>query len=168
MFSLTRRSFLFLAALLLPARAALSQGVSLDAFVDLSERLLSRTTLDREIAQIYLNAINADPEFRLAARFWNGSFRFSMEPEAAYVFRVRDGELVHVNREPTPFDAWDFEIAGPAEGWRQILKKVPPPFYQDVASAVFRHGFRLGGDLESFFAYHAALRRVVEVLRRAG
>ena len=62
MFSLTRRSFMLAAALLVPAKAALSQGVTLDAFVELSERLLGRAKLDREIAQIYLNAINADPD----------------------------------------------------------------------------------------------------------
>ena len=44
---------------------------------------------------------------------------------------------------------------------------MPRPFYQDVASALFRHGFALGGDVESFFAYHAALRRLIAVLRHA-
>lgn len=114
-----------------------------------------------------LEAINADPEFRLAARFWNGSFRLSMGADQAYLFRVRDGQVVHLNRQPTVFDAWDFEIGGPREGWAEILAEVPRPFYQDPASAVFRHGFTLGGDIESFFAYHAALRRVIAVLRVA-
>jgi hypothetical protein len=112
-------------------------------------------------------AINADPEFRIAARFWNGSFRLTMGPDEACVFRVRDGEIVDVNRQPTVFDAWDFEIAGPKDGWAEIFAKVPRPFYQDPASAVFRQGFTLGGDLESFFAYHAALRRVIAVMRDA-
>jgi pimeloyl-ACP methyl ester carboxylesterase len=111
-------------------------------------------------------AVNADPEFRLAARYWNGSFRFGMGAEA-YVFRVRDGRVADVNCAPTPFDAWDFEVSGPPEAWREILAPVPRPFFQDVASAVFREGFSLGGDLESFFAYHAALRRLVAVARRA-
>ncbi len=113
-----------------------------------------------------LEAINADPEFTLAARFWNGSFRLGMGAEEAYVFRVRDGRVVHVNRQPTPFDAWDFEVAGPADGWNEVLARVPKPFYQDVVPALFRHGFSLGGDLESFFAYHGALRRVLDVMRR--
>ena len=111
-------------------------------------------------------AVNDDPEFRLAARFWNGSFRFGMGAEEAYVFRVRDGRLVDVNLAPTVFDAWDFAIDGPADGWREILAREPKPFYQDVASAILRHGFTLGGDVESFFAYHGALRRVLDVLRR--
>ncbi len=114
-----------------------------------------------------VEAVNGDPEFQLAARFWNGSFRFGMGPEEAYVFRVRDGRLVDVNLAPTHFDAWDFEVSGPADGWREIFAPEPRPFYQDVASALLRHGFVLGGDVESFFAYHAALRRVVDVMRRA-
>ena len=114
-----------------------------------------------------LGAINGDPEFRLAARYWNGGFRLSMGPSEAYLFRVRDGALVAVNREPTVWDAWDFEVSGPADGWAEILARTPKPFYQDVASAIFRHGFTLGGDVESFFAYHAALRRVVDVMRKA-
>jgi hypothetical protein len=113
-----------------------------------------------------LEAVNADPEFRLAARYWNGSFRLTMGSDEVYLFRVRDGELANVNLQPTVFDAWDFEIAGPKDGWKEIFAETPRPFYQDVASALFRHGFTLGGDVESFFAYHAALRRVIAVLRR--
>jgi hypothetical protein len=119
----------------------------------------------REAMPGILETVNCDPEFRLAARFWNGSFRLGLEPDEGYVFRVRDGVLVEIVAQPSPFEPWDFEIAGPKEGWEKILQPVPPPFYQDVVSAVFRHGFRLGGDLESFFAYHGALRRILEVLR---
>jgi hypothetical protein len=114
-----------------------------------------------------VDAINSDPEFRLAARFWNGSFRLGMAADEAYLFDVRDGRVTGINCAPTPFDAWDFEVAGPRDGWAEILAGTPKPFYQDVASAVFRHGFTLGGDVESFFAYHAALRRVIEVMRRS-
>ncbi len=81
---------------------------------------------------------------------------------------MRDGELIAVNRAPTVFDAYDFEVAGPKDGWTEIFARVPRPFYQDLVSAIFRHGFTLGGDVESFFAYHAALRRVIDVMRRAG
>jgi len=125
---------------------------------------MSRITPANQTA--LLDAINSDPEFQLAARYWNGSFRLGMGPDEAYVFRIRDGRVVDVNRQPTTFDAWDFEIGGPADGWKQLLSDVPPPFYQDVASAVLRHGFTLGGDVESFFAYHGALRRLIDVMRR--
>lgn len=124
---------------------------------------MSRITSANQTA--LLDAINSDPEFQLAARYWNGGFRLGMGADEAYVFRIRDGRVVDLNRQPTPFDAWNFEISGPADGWKQILSPVPPPFYQDVASAVLRHGFTLGGDVESFFAYHGALRRVIDVMR---
>jgi hypothetical protein len=113
----------------------------------------------------FVDRVNSDAEFRLAARFWNGRFRLGLGAEEAYVFRVRDGQIGEVNRQPTVFDEWDFEISGPAEGWQQILSPTPPPFYQDVASAILRHGFTLGGDVATFFAHHAALRRVIDLLR---
>ena len=64
-FSLSRRSFLLAAAALAFAatpRAKQSPAVTLDEFVELSQRLLRRANIDREIAQQYLTAINADPD----------------------------------------------------------------------------------------------------------
>jgi hypothetical protein len=59
MFS-SRRAFI-LAVLAAPAVAVGSQGtsVSLDDFVGLSERLLERTNLDRDLARTYLGALLA-------------------------------------------------------------------------------------------------------------
>jgi hypothetical protein len=44
--------------------SARAQGarVSLDEFIAVSERLLQRANLDRETAQLYLTAIDADPD----------------------------------------------------------------------------------------------------------
>ena len=82
----SRRVFLAVALLLAPAarllavaRAARPAPVSLAAFIDLSERLLQRSKLDPEIAQIYLDALNADAD---------------SAPTLAY--------LVEVNNNPTP------------------------------------------------------------------
>ena len=68
----SRRAFLALAALLSPVaelRAALrqarpsavSQAISLDEFLRLSQRLVGRTTLDRRVAATYLTALVAVP-----------------------------------------------------------------------------------------------------------
>ena len=43
-------------------RAAARQPTSLDEFLELSGRLLGRTKLDREVAQIYLDALLKDPD----------------------------------------------------------------------------------------------------------
>jgi hypothetical protein len=70
MTGLSRRAFLFLAALFAPAarlqaltrQPATASAISLDEFIELSQRLLGRTKLDREIAQIYLGALSADAD----------------------------------------------------------------------------------------------------------
>lgn len=63
----SRRAFLAVAALVAPASrlltaAAPAASVTLDEFVELSERLLGRSKLDREIAQIYLSALVTDAD----------------------------------------------------------------------------------------------------------
>jgi len=62
MFPLSRRAFLAIAVVFGGARASAiqAQAVSLDEFVALSARLLGRTKLDPEIAQIYLKALLDD------------------------------------------------------------------------------------------------------------
>ena len=62
MIALSRRAFLSLAALLLPAHRLLAAPVTLDEFMEVSERLLGRKNLDRETGQIYLDALNADAD----------------------------------------------------------------------------------------------------------
>jgi len=74
MVRLTRRALLASAVLLAPAarlRALVRQpavSISLDQFIEVSQRLLGRSKLDREVAQIYLDAVlsNADDAVQLA------------------------------------------------------------------------------------------------------
>jgi len=69
MASLTRRALLASAVLLAPAARlrVFAAPVSLDQFIEVSQRLLGRSKLDREIAQIYLDAVlsNADDAIQL-------------------------------------------------------------------------------------------------------
>ena len=75
MASLTRRAWLVSAILFAPlvrrrlvaAPGSPAAPVSLDDFIELSQRLLGRSKLDREIAQIYLDAVrtNADDAIQL-------------------------------------------------------------------------------------------------------
>src|SRR5688572_6113958 len=69
MAGLTRRAFVAVVALLAPAARLLAAApqpqapaTSLDDFLELSGRLLGRSKLDREVAQIYLDALHADPD----------------------------------------------------------------------------------------------------------
>ena len=69
MASLTRRALLWSAVLFAPLarlRAVAAQpstaAVSLDEFIDLSQRLLGRSKLDREVGQVYLSALLTDAD----------------------------------------------------------------------------------------------------------
>ena len=73
MASLTRRALLASALCLAPtarlrARSRQPPAISLDQFIDVSQRLLGRAKLDREVAQVYLDAVlgNADDAVTLA------------------------------------------------------------------------------------------------------
>jgi Membrane bound FAD containing D-sorbitol dehydrogenase len=76
MASFSRRAFLALVVWLVPsarlraieAKSRSLAPTSLDEFVEVSQRLLARPKLDREIAQIYLDAVlsNADDAVQLA------------------------------------------------------------------------------------------------------
>jgi hypothetical protein len=69
MMGFTRRTFLAVLVLLAPAsrlgalrRQPRPAAVSLDEFLELSGRLLGRSKLDRDVAQVYLDALIADPD----------------------------------------------------------------------------------------------------------
>ena len=66
MIAVSRRAFLTLLAFLAPASRAFAQqkptAITLDEFVDLSSRLLQRSKLDSQVAQIYLDALSADAD----------------------------------------------------------------------------------------------------------
>jgi hypothetical protein len=109
-------------------------------------------------------ALNADPEFRLAARYWTARIKLTIG-EGAYFLKITDGAVTSVSDTPTGFDSYTIEIGGPESDWEEILAEVPRPFYQDFFSAFLRHGFTLAGDLELLYAYYGAVRRMAEVLR---
>jgi hypothetical protein len=109
-------------------------------------------------------ALNGDPEFRLAARYWNSRIKLAVG-EQPYFVTVVDGVVVDATDVATGFDPYTIEIGGPVETWEEILAEVPRPFYQDFWSAFFRHGFTLGGDLELLYAYYGAIRRMADILR---
>ena len=119
------------------------------------------TTFDK---QQFSDAVNADPEFQIAARLWNASLRLRMG-DSTYILIFKDGVLAGVNDQPNIFDNWDIDIAGPADGWAKLLQPIPPPLYQDIFPAQLHKGFSLGGNLELLFAYYPAVRRMFDIMR---
>lgn len=115
------------------------------------------------------DALNADPEFRIAARYWSGALEFRVDDELTVV-RLEDGTVTSVSPS-LPADLESITgpgpvlIAAPASDWAQLLEKQPRPFYQDYHAATAHHGFRMDGDVETLWAYYAAVRRSADILR---
>lgn len=108
---------------------------------------------------------NEDGEFRIAARLWTAQLRLDAGEDRVRL-RIENGALRTV--EPcAPEATCDARIAAPPEEWARLLEACPRPFYQDLFGALTHHGFRIDGDLEGFFAYYPAVRRLVELLREA-
>lgn len=120
------------------------------------------TPLDLDPAEMR-QALNDDPEFRVQARYWNTTFRIAADGRSLLV-RVIDG-VVGIDTGATPFDGWDFQLAGTTEHWAQMLAPVPAAFYQDYYAAMLYHGFAIEGDMQQIMAYYPAIRRSLEVFR---
>jgi hypothetical protein len=109
--------------------------------------------------------LNSDPELILNARLWEGRFKLNIGDDS-YVFQMHEGKVERILDQPDMFTEYDFSISGPADGWDELLAPVPKPFYQDLFSAWLHHGFSIEGDLEEFFGFHMALRRMIQILRQ--
>jgi hypothetical protein len=107
---------------------------------------------------------NNDPEFLIAARFWNTFLKLEMG-DSVCVLKIEEGRIASVNLSPSMCDAWNIRISGPAEDWKKILEPIPPPFYQDIFAASVYHNLSYEGDMESMFAYYPAIRRMAEIMR---
>lgn len=114
----------------------------------------------------FVEAVNSDPEFRIAARFWDASLKFVMG-ESKCMITISDGRIVSLDDNPGLMEDWDydFQVSGPVEEWERLLKPVPEPFYQALLPAVLLHGLDFGGDFETFCAYYRAFSRLVEIMR---
>jgi pimeloyl-ACP methyl ester carboxylesterase len=103
-----------------------------------------------------------DPEFLLAARFWNGGFAFTIDDEEASV-RVVDG---HPEAGPLPDGPGVIALAGERAIWDAVLSAQPPRFFNDIGFAIALGLERTGDDL-TFWQYYPAVMRAVELLRPA-
>jgi len=110
---------------------------------------------------------NNDPEFRIAARFWNSALRFEMG-DAVLHLRLVDGRVSEVSRGRPTIELLtpsNLCVAASAEEWQKLLQPIPKPFYADLWSATAHHGFVVAGDMEMFYAYYPAVRRLIDLMR---
>ncbi len=109
--------------------------------------------------------LNDDPEFALCARYWTGAVRLRVG-EHGWMLRITDGRVTGFDSAEAELAPGDIEVSAPEEAWRTFLQAIPPPFYHDLVAASLHHEFGIGGDMETFFAYYPAIRRLFDVLRQ--
>lgn len=105
---------------------------------------------------------NGDGEFRIAARFWRTCLRFDLGPESVRL-TIEEGAIRAV--EPCGRDAaCDVSVSGDPDCWQRLLEAAP--LWQDLFGAANRGDFAIGGtDLEAFYAYYPAVRRLMDLVR---
>lgn len=112
-------------------------------------------------------AANADPEFRIAARFWNTALRLEMGNEALLI-RIEKGQIAELLSGHQAFaflTPVNIVVSAPPADWQKFLARVPQPFYVDLWGAMTHHGFKVGGDMENLYAYYPAVRRLFDIMR---
>ena len=110
------------------------------------------------------DAINNDPEFKLASRFFSKDILLIVGDSKSIV-RVLDGNVTEIKLNPAFTNPWSFFIKGSPETWQKFLQPIPPPFFTDLYGCISRQHFELGGDIEAAFAHYWALTRMLDVLR---
>jgi DsbC/DsbD-like thiol-disulfide interchange protein len=107
---------------------------------------------------------NADPEFRLAARYWNATLSLE-SPTRALRVEIAEGRVAHC-RAGEAGEPATITVTAPDDGWAQFLAPVPRPFYQDLlGGCVQHHGFTVAGDMLTLSAYYQATQRLFAVMR---
>jgi len=110
-----------------------------------------------------IDRANADDEFRIAARLWNAHVRLDLGANSVRL-SIEAGTIR--SAEPCePDAACDACISGETDHWERLLAAAPPPLWQDLFGAAARGDFAIGGDVEAFFAYYPAMRRLLDLVR---
>jgi hypothetical protein len=114
----------------------------------------------------FLEAVNRDAEFAIAARYCNITVKFEMGDDK-HLITLQDGKIVGILSDLGPMEDWDWNlhISGPHDGWMKLLQPIPEPFYQAILPATLFHGFTIGGDFMSFCSYYRAFSRMIELMR---
>jgi hypothetical protein len=113
----------------------------------------------------FRQTVNSDPEFKLASRFLTADILLDLG-DMRCILQMRDGQIAAINLTVTSYDAWDFSIVGPAEAWQKFLQPMPPPFYNGLFAGMVQRKFVVSGDLETAFAYHWAVSRMLDIARQ--
>jgi pimeloyl-ACP methyl ester carboxylesterase len=109
-----------------------------------------------------LRAANADPEFKLCARFWDTRLRIGIDDRAVELV-ILNGRVLDAGA-PGSFGTQlnRITLSASAEVWEKVLAQRPEPGWQDIGWAP---GFSVEGNVLDRAPYYAALRRLIALMR---
>ena len=108
--------------------------------------------------------LNADPEFKIAARYMTKDVCIEVGAIKCIV-KFRDGVVTQIQSENTAPAPWDFAIRASVDAWEKFLMPIPPRFYDSLFAGMIRGNFRLEGDTIGAFSHFWAVTRMLDVFR---
>ncbi len=110
-------------------------------------------------------AINSDPEFKLAAEFMIQDVLLAAG-DSRCIVKVREGVVTEIKLNPTLMDPWSFSIRASAQFWDKFLQPIPPPFHNGLFAGMTHGILKIEGNLEAAFAHFWAMARMLDVARQ--
>ena len=120
--------------------------------------------IDPSNAISFMDVINNDPEFKIAARYMTKDALIEVGKTKCIV-KFRDGMVTQIKSEDAFADPWDFAIRGSFDAWEKFLQHVPPRFYDGIFAGMIRGNFQLEGDTVSAFSHFWAVTRMLDIFR---
>lgn len=124
---------------------------------------MSLRFLDANGAEQLRARINNDPEFELVSRDMSLHLCLEVGNEKLLIV-FHDGKSESIRRFVPMAEPIDVYIKGASEFWRLLLSPVPPPGYQNLYAGVRFKKCEVTGNSELYFAYFAAITRMIELM----
>lgn len=120
--------------------------------------------LDAQGAEKLRLAMNRDPEFKLVSRDMALNLAIEIGGERR-LLKIRDGAWQSISPFVPLSEPIDVTIRGDSAFWQKLLSPVPPPQFHNLYAGVRFAHCTVSGNSELYFAYYAAITRMVEVMR---
>ena len=125
---------------------------------------MSIRLLDAEGAKQFLLLINSDGEFRLVSRDMTLNLCLEVGSERRLI-NIWNGKFKKIGRFVALSEPIDVTIKGASQFWQLLLSPVPPPEFQNLYAGVRFKKCEVSGNSELYFAYFAALNRMIDLKR---
>ena len=120
--------------------------------------------IDPSNAISFMDVINNDPEFKIAARYMTKDALIEVGKTKCIV-KFRDGMVTQIKSEDAFADPWDFAIRGSVDSWEKFLQPIPPRFYDGIFGGMLRGNFRMEGDTVAALSHLWAVTRMLDIFR---